>query len=370
MKEVKPGKRRILIWILSGFVLLILAALAVFFFVLAPKQNIVNELSFEQCLNYSTENNPDAKIGVVIVKDNAANISFYGNNGGRIPYDAYEFEIGSLTKTITAALILRAESEGSLRLSDSIDRFLKLPKQAYYPTIQRLLTHQSGYQQDYFEKPMIGNFFSGGNSFYNVSQSMMRRRIGNVHLQDRDYAFRYSNFGMSTLGMVLEEIYQQSYTDLVNAYVQQELGMQHTHVSDGSGNLSGYWNWAADDAYIPAGALISTADDMAIYARALLSGSQEALAHAQLPLAKIDATTEQLAQYGIRMDSAGAAWMIDDERGIVWHNGGTSNFSCYMGFDPVSQIAVVVLTNLSPDYRIPATVLGAKLLIELQDAAQ
>jgi len=109
---------------------------------------------------------------------------------------------------------------------------------------------------------------------------------------------------------------------------------------------------------------------MAIYARALLSGSQEALAHAQLPLAKIDATTEQLAQYGIRMDSAGAAWMIDDERGIVWHNGGTSNFSCYMGFDPVSQIAVVVLTNLSPDYRIPATVLGAKLLIELQDAAQ
>ena len=68
--------------------LLILAALAVFFFVLAPKQNIVNELSFEQCLNYTTENNPDAKIGVVIIKDNAANISFYGNNGGRIPYDA------------------------------------------------------------------------------------------------------------------------------------------------------------------------------------------------------------------------------------------------------------------------------------------
>jgi CubicO group peptidase (beta-lactamase class C family) len=58
--------------------------------------------------------------------------------------------------------------------------------------------------------------------------------------------------------------------------------------------------------------------------------------------------------------------MIDDEHGIVWHNGGTSNFSSYMGFDPERQIAVVILANLAPGYRIPATVLGAKLLLELQ----
>lgn len=369
MSQEKPRKKRIWIWILCGVALLILAALAFLIFVIAPKQDAVAGLTFEQCLDYTTSDTPDAKIGIVVVKNGAANISFYGSNGGRIPYDSYEFEIGSLTKTFTAALILRAESEGSLRLTDSIDRFLKLPQQAYYPTIQRLLTHQSGYKGYYLEQPMISNFFSGGNSFYEVSQSMMRKRIGKVHLQDRDYPFSYSNFGMSVLGMVLEELYEQSYTDLVNAFVQQELGMQHTRISDGTGNLSGYWSWAEDDAYLPAGALISTADDMAIYARAMLSGSQEMLARAKQPLAEIHATTKQLEAFGIRMDSAGAAWMIDDERGIVWHNGGTSNFSSYMGFDPERQIAVVILTNLAPDYRIPATVLGAKLLIELQNEA-
>lgn len=367
MSQDKPRKKRFWIWILCGVVLLILAALAILFFVIAPKQDAVAGLTFEQCLNYTTSDTPDAKIGVVVVKNGAANISFYGNNGGRIPYDSYEFEIGSLTKTLTAALILRAESEGTLQLSDPINRFLKLPDQAYYPTIQRLLTHQSGYRGYYLERPMIENFFDGGNSFYNVTQGMMRRRIGKVHLQDRDYPFAYSNFGMSTLGMVLEEVYQQSYTDLVNAFVQQELGMQHTRVSDGTGNLSGYWNWAEDDAYIPAGALISTADDMAIYARDMLSGTLPFLARAKEPLAKINATEASLAKYGVRMDSAGAAWMIDDEHGIVWHNGGTSNFSSYMGFDPERQIAVVILTNLAPDYRIPATVLGAKLLLELQN---
>jgi len=369
MQQKTTRKKRVWIWILGICVLLILAALALFFFVLSPKENPVANLTFEECLSYTTKDTPEAKIGVVVVKNNAANISFYGNNGGRIPYDTYEFEIGSLTKTLTAALILRAEADGTLQLSDPINRFLKLPEQKYYPTIQRLLTHQSGYKGYYLEQPMIGNYFSGGNSFYNVTQSMMRKRIGKVHLQDRDYPFVYSNFGMSVLGLVLEEVYQQSYTDLVNSFVQQELGMQNTRISDGTGNLSGYWNWAEDDAYIPAGALISTADDMAIYARAMLGGSQEALTRAQLPLAKVNATTKQLEGFGIRMDSVGAAWMIDDERGIVWHNGGTSDFSCYMGFDPARKIAVVVLTNLSPDYRIPATVLGAKLLLELQQQA-
>lgn len=214
---------------------------------------------------------------------------------------------------------------------------------------------------------MIGNLFSGENSFYQISQSMLRRRIGNVRLQDKDYPFLYSNFGFSVLGLMLEEIYEQSYTDLVNSFVQQELGMQHTHISDGDGNLSGYWHWAENDAYLPAGALISTADDMAIYARAMLAASPDFFATAREPLAQINATTDQLANLGIRMDSVGAAWMIDDEHSIVWHNGGTSHFSCYMGLDSARQIAVVILTNLAPSYRIPATVLGAKLLLELQN---
>ena len=360
-------KKHRIIWMSVVALLLIATAVIVFFFLQKPKENPVVNMSFQECLAYTTKDTPEAKVGVVVLQNGAANISFYGNNAGQIPYDAYEFEIGSLTKTITAALVLRAQADGTLRLSDPVNRFLKLPEQAYYPTIARLLSHQSGYKGYYFERPMIGNLFSGENSFYQISQSMLRRRIGNVRLQDKDYPFLYSNFGFSVLGLMLEEIYEQSYTDLVNSFVQQELGMQHTHISDGDGNLSGYWHWAENDAYLPAGALISTADDMAIYARAMLAASPDFFATAREPLAQIDATTDQLANLGVRMDSVGAAWMIDDEHGIIWHNGGTSHFSCYMGLDSARQIAIVILTNLAPSYRIPATVLGAKLLLELQN---
>ena len=46
----------------------------------------------------------------------------------------------------------------------------------------------------------------------------------------------------------------------------------------------------------------------------------------------------------------------------VLHNGGTGHYNSYLGFSPEKQCAVVVLSNTAPSYRIPATVIGSKLL--------
>jgi CubicO group peptidase (beta-lactamase class C family) len=370
MEQKSKHKNRKAVWIVLSTLLLIILAVAGYFAFRTPKESPVPGMTFEECLAYTTAETPEAKIGVVVLQNGIANITFYGNNAQVIPHDAYEFEIGSLTKTFTAALVTRAELDGTLSLSDPISRFIRLPKQAYYPTIERLLTHQSGYKSHYLERPMIDNFLSGENSFYRISRSMLKQRVGKIRLEDRDYPFSYSNFGISVLGLLLEDVYQISYTDLINTFVQQELGMQHTYISDGSRDLAGAWSWAADDAYLAAGALISTADDMALYARALLQGSPACLKRASEPLAAIQATGGSFESLGIRMDACAACWMIDEAHDFLWHNGGTSNYASYLAFDPAQQIAVVVLTNLSPDYRIPATVLGTKLMLSLQEQAK
>lgn len=62
------------------------------------------------------------------------------------------------------------------------------------------------------------------------------------------------------------------------------------------------------------------------------------------------------------MDEIGMSWIIDKENGIVWHNGGTGNYNSYLGFHSETGMAVVILSNLSPKYRIPATMLGVKIL--------
>ena len=82
-------------------------------------------------------------------------------------------------------------------------------------------------------------------------------------------------------------------------------------------------------------------------------------------LKSINASTESYLMMGIHMDEIGMAWIIDNENGFIWHNGGTGHYNSYLGFCPETGTAVVVLSNLSPNDRIPATVLGIKQLQEL-----
>ena len=70
---------------------------------------------------------------------------------------------------------------------------------------------------------------------------------------------------------------------------------------------------------------------------------------------------------GIHMDEIEMSWIIDSKNNIIWHNGGTGNYNSYLGFNPETGTAVVVLSNLAPNYRVPATVLGVKLLLELDN---
>ncbi|MCK9223308.1 MAG: serine hydrolase [Limnochordia bacterium] len=84
-------------------------------------------------------------------------------------------------------------------------------------------------------------------------------------------------------------------------------------------------------------------------------------------IADVNATTKSLQAMGIRMDAVGIGWMIDEKNGLIWHNGGTSVFNSYLAFDKRRRIGVVILSNLPPGYRIPATVMGSKLIRVLQE---
>lgn len=323
------------------------------------------ELTFDEALQYTTANNPDAVITVGVVRNGQTSYKVYGSNGAELPTVAHTYEIGSLTKTFTAALANKALREGKIALDDTLDKYLALPSGKNYPTISQLLTHTSGYNGYYFEAPMIFNFLVGRNDFCGVGKTSVLRRAGKISLDKNEYGFNYSNFGFALLGLVLETVYEKDYTYLLNDFAKNELHLAHTEVSDGNGDLANYWAWKEDDAYIPAGAITSDVNDMLAYAALLLSGDCN-ISECVNPLKKIDAAPESYKSLGIGMDSISMAWIIDEQSGITWHNGGTGNFNSYLGFDKKSGVAVVILSNLAPGYRIPATVLGVKLINELR----
>lgn len=321
-------------------------------------------LSFADALEYTTDGNADAAITVGVVKDGHASFTVYGEDGKKLPKARHTYEVGSITKTFTAAMVSQAADDGLVDMNATIDQYLDLPE-GTYPTIEELLTHTSGYKAFYFEKPMISNFFHGRNSFCGVTNQMVLDKLGKVNVDDPEYPFKYSNFGYAVLGLVLESVYGEDYTTLVNHFVQDDLGLKDTKISDASGDLGNYWDWKPGDAYLSAGGLTSDVDDMLAYLQMQMNGDPR-FEKTHEPLHKVEVWQKNQRKMGLNADAIGMAWMIDKENDIVWHNGGTGDYNAYIGFDPDAKVGVVVLSNLSPDYRIPATILGPKLLSELR----
>lgn len=111
---------------------------------------------------------------------------------------------------------------------------------------------------------------------------------------------------------------------------------------------------------------ITNISDMLSYAHMLLE-SNPYFADYFKSLKTINAIIDSYKAIGINMDKIGMSWIIDNENCIIWRNGGTGDYNSYPGFNLETGTAVVILSNLSPSYRIPATVLGIKLLTELRN---
>ncbi|MFX3661543.1 MAG: serine hydrolase domain-containing protein [Ectobacillus sp.] len=365
MRKCKWGKTRKLKVILIIF-LVIAAGFGGYYIYGLYKVNQLTGMTFKEMLDYTTKNNKDAVITVGIINNGKMTYNVYGENGILLPKEEHIYEIGSITKTFTTSLLCKAISEGKISLDNSIDEYLNLPRKDYYPTIKRLVTHTSGYKRYYFEKPMISNVIHGKNEFSGISEEMLIERLGKINRDDVDYSFQYSNFGMAALGVVLEQIYDQDYPTLMNDYVSEDLGLANTKFSDGSGDLKNYWEWSKSDAYVPAGALLSNITDMLQYVQIQMRETPDYLSIAHEALADVNATTARYEKMGIHIDAVGVGWMIDKKNNIIWHNGGTGNYNSYIGFDKKRQIGVVILSNLPPNYRISATVMGVELLVSLQ----
>ena len=144
---MKRTRRTRWIWILSslGAILLILGGLAIYG---ASRSSKLSALSFQECLNYTLKDSKGAVVSVGVIRNGQSSVRVYGENAATISEEQQLFEIGSLTKTITAALIQQAIDEGLLHRSDTIGSVLQLPNLRYNPTLEQLLTHRSGLVAD------------------------------------------------------------------------------------------------------------------------------------------------------------------------------------------------------------------------------
>lgn len=321
-------------------------------------------MSVNDMLSYVTEDK-DTFVSVAIIENGEISFHTYGSDTQETKETAYEYEIGSASKTMAALLVSRAIEEGKLSLSDSISKYLPLTANRYYPTIQRLLTHTSGYHNYYLTTEMIGNELHKENDFYGVGKEKLLKKVQDTSLKDKDYSFHYSNFGISVLGLVLENIYEKDYQTLLTEFLQNELALTDTGVGISSGNLSGYWKWKKDDAYLPAGAVISTIYDCADYMKFLMESEEPYVRNAFQILQPVDYHNTMYEKMNIEMNELAMTWIHDSKNSIYWHNGGTTHFNSYFAMSDDRLRGIVLLSNYGPNKKIPVTVIGAKMMKEM-----
>ena len=261
------------------------------------------------------------------------------------------FEIGSITKIFTGLLLAQAILENRAALTDPIAKYLpadlKLDPAVAAITLEQLATHTSGL-------PRLPTNFAPARP----ADPYADYTVARLHAFLRDFhpkapppqAAAYSNLGFGLLGQLLQKIFGQSYATLVAERITQPLGMADTMIvidearrprfakPHAKGSAVEPWTF---DAMTGAGAIRSTAADMARFARALVSGEDSAVKAAW------EFARQPRADYNSNGAKVGLAiLMLPRPGGTIYdHAGATGGYRSYIELDPARQRAVVVLTN-------------------------
>jgi D-alanyl-D-alanine carboxypeptidase len=208
------------------------------------------------------------------------------------------FRIASITKPFTAAVVMQLVGEGQLSLDDTLGRHLPpdqvdllervhvLDGVSYGPriTVRQALTHASGLF-DYAMSPSYGLALAADPGHVWTPREMVEGAIawGAPHFPPGEgYGYAYSDTGYVLCGMIIEHLDGRPLHESYRARILDPLaldgtylegfephrGSAMTHVYEGEFDASpihGSADWAG-------GGLVSTVDDLATFAQALVQG--------------------------------------------------------------------------------------------------
>jgi D-alanyl-D-alanine carboxypeptidase len=265
------------------------------------------------------------------------------------------FRIGSMNKMFTAVATLQLVQAGKVKLTAPLGTYLRdYPNRqvATRVTIHQLLTHTGG----------TGDIFGPE---FDAHRTKLRTLADYVKLYGKrgpefepGSQWAYSNYGFILLGAVIEKVTGQSYYDYVQQHIYAPAGMTRTGSPPENqavaGRSIGYTKSSGTTAWVPntdtlpyrgtsAGGGYSTVEDLARFARALLSHK----------LLSPDSTTLLITGKVNARPGARYAYGFEDGRdahgnGWVGHGGGAPGMNGDLKIYPKTGYVVAVLANLDP----------------------
>ncbi len=289
---------------------------------------------------------------VAVVKDGRiAYLKAYGDARlePRIPARSdMRYSIGSISKQFTAAAILMLAEEGKLSLDDKVARFVPNVTRGNETTIRQLLSHTSGYQDDW-PQDYVPAFM-----LHDVSVD----RVLDWARKPLDFEpgtqYQYSNTGYAIAGLIVERASGMPFMEFLRARILRPLGMKSVMDVDQSGltesDPTGYLRYALGPARVAPkegkgwlfamGELAMTAEDLAKWDISLIDRT----------LLK-PGSYDQMERVTVLKNGLPTGYGLGVQVGrqaghrALSHGGEVSGFTAQNVVFPDDRAAIVVLTN-------------------------
>jgi len=308
------------------------------------------------------QNNSRVGISVGIIKNGKKFIYNYGSterDKQDLPTEHTVYELASITKTFGATLLAKAVLDKKVKMNDDIRKYLKedYPNFEYNGTpitLLNLANLTSGLPNWMPDKDLFGKAHPDDipyilDSVHTVySRQDFYRDLHQVKLKALPGSIsRHCNTAAQLLGFIMEDLYNDSYENLLKKHFVKPLKMKNTcllksgEVSlkmakgyDGKGRIMPIIDW--EDLRVAA-SIASSTSDMLKYMVFQLNEKDPVVALSHQP------TFGKIEDGAIALN-----WKVkitEDGRRSISHTGGSLGFSSYMVFYPDLNSGIVLLSN-------------------------
>lgn len=295
------------------------------------------------------------------------------------------FQVGSVSKIFVAALLEKLVQEGRLHYSDRVRDILPsgtpVTSEVGEVTLYDLITHTSGLSREPITPAQLGCFFkyiaTGGNLYSYLTKPYVYDYLSHAHPhRSEPRKVNYSNVGIGVLATLIEAKTGHPVTELIESEICRPLHMndsvftlkpgQAERLAPGHVGSQACWKpagailppWDMGEIMRPVGGMYSSVDDLLIFAKANLG----MLHHPLEPVfSATHAPREKTPEQGIAL-----GWLVQSfhDKPLTFKVGMVSGYCAYIGLEPESRVAVVVLSSrFDWDERV-----GQNLLLRLSEA--
>ena len=317
------------------------------------------------------------------------------------PRAATHFRAASNTKTMTASVIVQLIQEGRLNFNDPISKYVRDVPNAAKITINHLLKMRSGLY-NYTNAPELAESLDHDPDRVWTMDELHHMAFKRPPHFAPGAEFEYNNTNYLLLGLVAEKIEGQPLARIFQDRLFGPLGMTSSVLPVSTSNAipepysHGYLyggssyalvdapypadlqaaatvgtlkpnddTWQNPSAYFAAGGIISTADDLATWMRALVGGKVFDADYQRQWLDSPEAEDPknpngQKYGYGIAVITFGP-------NKIYFHGGEMPGYNSFMGHDPQNDVTLIVWTSLTLglDGKPTANTLMVKILDQI-----